>query len=223
MPFRRLPDAPRVIGLTGFGRVGKDTVATILSSQYGYTQVTFATPIYGVVESLNPIIEVSASAGPKFQAQPYRRLSDLVSEYGWHWIKEHAPEGRRLLVAQGDAIRALDATFWVRAALARTERPEARFVFTDCRYLTESAAVQSAGGSLVRITRSGVGPALDPHTGQPYESEMHLADVAVDATIRNDTDGLDALAETVDAVLAALSGPTAAAGTQVPIGSGLAA
>lgn len=192
-------DLPRVIGLGGFARSGKDAVADSLA-RFGYRRVAFADPLYEIVHDLDVIVRVNWSAGWRYRFQPYRPLNTLVAEHGWHWVKVHAPQGRALLNALGAGVRRHDEDFWVRAAMGLTAG-EGRVVVTDCRFPKEADAVRQVGGVFVRVTRPGVGPAVDAQTGKPSVYETSMADYAADFTIRNDRPGLDALDESVAAML----------------------
>ena len=45
-----------IIGLTGYARSGKDTVAQILVDKFGFTRVAFADPIRDFCYQVNPIV-----------------------------------------------------------------------------------------------------------------------------------------------------------------------
>lgn len=195
---------PRVIGLGGFARSGKDAVADSLA-RFGYRRVAFADPLYEIVADLDAVVRVKWSAGWRYRFQPYRPLNSLVAEHGWHWVKVHAPQGRALLNALGAGVRRYDEDFWVRAAMGLTEG-EGRVVVTDCRFPKEADAVRAVDGVFVRVTRPGVGPAVDAQTGKPSVYETSMADYRADHTISNDKPGLDALDEAVAAMLVRASG-----------------
>ena len=198
-------DLPRVIGLGGFARSGKDAVADSLA-RFGYRRVAFADPLYEIVHDLDATVRVRWSGGWRYRFQPYRPLNSLVAEHGWHWVKVHAPAGRALLDALGAGVRRHDPDFWVRAAMARTDGA-ARVVVTDCRFPKEADAVRAARGVFVRVTRPGVGPAVNPQTGKPSVYETSMADYPADYTICNDRDGLAALDETVVRMLGVAGAP----------------
>ena len=64
-----------IIGLTGYARSGKDTVASILVEDYGFTRVAFADPIRDLLLKINPILENGY------------RLGEHVKEFGWELAK----------------------------------------------------------------------------------------------------------------------------------------
>lgn len=190
------PHPVRLIGLNAYARAGKDEVAKILAAE-GFRRAAFADPIYQVILGMNPIVRVRPSAGLRYRLRPHRRLGELVGEHGWHWIKQHSPEGRRLLNTLGAEIREFDNDFWVKAIMGSLD-PAERYVLADCRFPAEVEALRAAGGVLVRITRPGIEAARDPLTGKPYYSEIAVADVEPDYLLENDKPGLEHLeAETL--------------------------
>lgn len=194
-----LPDAPRLIGLGGFARSGKDATANALA-RYGYRRIAFADPLYEIVADLNVTVFVRASGGPMYAMNPYHSLNTLVAEHGWAWVKEHAPQGRATLDALGAGIRRYEPDFWIRTALAPIEAdPQARFVVTDCRFPVEADAVKALGGRFVRVVRPGVGPKVDPVTGRPSPYETSMTNYPEDAVVDNggDLSDLDAAVRTV--------------------------
>ena len=174
----------RLIGLNAFARAGKDALADILAKE-GYERAAFADAIYDAILEMNPIVKVQRSGGLRYALRPHRRLGELVAEHGWHWIKEHCPEGRRLLNTLGAAIRKHDPEFWVKATM-NSLNPDTKYVLTDCRFPLEVTALRDGGGAFVRITRPGTSAARDPLTGKPYYSEVAVADVEADYTLHND-------------------------------------
>ena len=130
------PDAglPRIIGLSGYARSGKDSVGAVLAP-HGYTPVSFASA-----------------------------LKAIATEIGWGGSKATGGAcpccgvlgGRRLLQVLGtEGCRAhLGEDVWVRA-LERQLRPGSRYVVTDCRFAEEATAVRRWGGEVWRIVRPG--------------------------------------------------------------------
>lgn len=132
-----------IIGLTGYARSGKDTVANILVSNYGYTRVAFADPIREILLAINPILESG------------HRLSSMVEDYGWDIAKAN-PEVRRLLQTLGVGARTtLDKDIWITKAL-RTLSNGGNYVVTDVRFENEATMLKSLGGQLWRIKRTGI-------------------------------------------------------------------
>lgn len=160
---------PKIIGLVGFARVGKDEVAKTLKS-LGYDRVSFADPIRNAVYTLNPYV---TEAG--------LRIQSLVDMLGWDAVKVQYPEVRRLLQIFGTEVAREQwvDSFWIDLAFSKME-PGGRYVITDCRFPNEADAIRMHGGSLWRITRPGVGPV------NGHASDNMMDDIPVDVTIDND-------------------------------------
>lgn len=162
-----------LIGLSGYARSGKDTVADILVAEHGFKRVAFADKLKAVAYDLNPFI---AGGGGGM-----RRLQAEVNDFGWDKAKER-PEVRRILQALGASVRdhVHDAT-WVNAALGSGPYPGQPVVVSDVRYLNEVDAVRFRHGSIIRINRPGVEAAND------HPSERLMEDQSLwDGYINND-------------------------------------
>lgn len=156
----------RVIGLSGYARCGKDTLADILVEKHGYTKISWADPLKRMLGELNPVVDEEWSCGEPFEV----RVREAVTRLGWDGAKERIPEVRELLQRLGVAAReVLDPDVWV-LALERSVigNGYTRVVIPDCRFPNEAEWVQ-ARGVLARITRPGVGPKND-----------HISEVALD-------------------------------------------
>lgn len=174
----------RLIGLIGRKRVGKDTLARRLVEAHGFTRFAFADRLREAALGLNPIVV------PSYTDWGSLRLSELVGRYGWEHAKE-SPEVRRTLQNYGMAIRQIDKDFWVRPVMAEIAEDPRPAVVTDVRFPNEAAAIEAAGGMLVRVTRSG----LDE--SDTHESETALATRPVSHHIVNDA-GVSDLFEAAD-------------------------
>jgi hypothetical protein len=109
-----------IIGLSGYARSGKDTVADWLCLNYGYTRLSFAQPMRDAIYTLNPMVEGG------------NRVADLVDEYGWDIAKSN-PEVRRLLQVFGTDVgrKQFGDNFWVQQAFDKIEGT--KIVFSDVR------------------------------------------------------------------------------------------
>lgn len=165
-----------IIGLSGYARTGKDTVAGILIEHYGFERRAFADVLRQSIYRLNPLAGTTV------------RVADLVDEYGWEVAKANA-EVRRLLQVMGTEVgrELFGADVWVKQAMR--DLPE-RTVFTDLRFPNEAAAIRKRDGTVWRVTRPNV-EAVNAH-----ESERAMDNYAFDAWVRNDGD-LDDLSRQV--------------------------
>lgn len=171
-----------LIGLIGKKRSGKDSFAATLVEDHGYKRVAFADPLRDALLRLDPYVD--AVVLDNGELQPYR-LSEVIRTLGWERAKDEVPEVRRLLQAFGtDAIRTIDADFWVRAGAdvigAERLSPDPKpVVVTDVRFPNEAEAIRSRGGILVRIDRPGF-------DGDGHATETALDDYVPDVIVTND-------------------------------------
>lgn len=136
---------PSIIGLSGYARAGKDTVADILCSRYGFTRVAFADKVRELAQDIDPILDNNGT-----------RLHSYLKWHGWEDSKAH-PEVRHFLQTLGVAVRNTLGPFaWVQAAM--NDRPPSPVVFSDVRFPNEADAILLKGGEVWRVTRPGTGP-----------------------------------------------------------------
>lgn len=165
---------PRVIGLMGAKRAGKDTVAARLASPHGYKRIAHADALKRAAYLLNPLVDGGGL-----------RLADLVDSVGWEAAKSR-PEVRRTLQRMGQAIRAsIDEDVWARV-LDEQLRDAAWFggtpfedryppvVISDVRLPNEVMQVRYYGGVIVRVGR----PSLGDPTDDPLD--QHISERALD-------------------------------------------
>jgi hypothetical protein len=196
---------PTVIGMHGYARSGKDTVAQFLAP-FGYQRLAFADRLRECMYALDPIV------GADSRGRPWR-LQEIVDEVGWDEAKGvtlgkvDGPEIRRLLQVFGTEVgrELLSDTIWVDVVLKQIEEglkdnPSARFVITDVRFPNEEMGLRTGLGFLAprdielwKVTRPGVNP-VNSHV-----SDAGLADSLFDAVLSNHgtLDDLDAVVRAV--------------------------
>jgi hypothetical protein len=167
-----------IIGLSGYARSGKDTVAELLCLNYGYKRISFADPMRQAILTLNPKID------------SITHVSHLVEDYGWDFAKQN-PEVRRLLQVFGTEIgrKMFGENVWVDMAFKQIE-PDAKVVIADVRFPNEGDAIKSRGGKVIRVNRHNHS-AVNSH-----KSEIAMDNYMFDHVIYNDGT-LDDLAENV--------------------------
>lgn len=172
-----------IIGLSGWARSGKDTVADYLVKNHGFTRVSFADPMREALLALDPNIEFGMA---------HIRLSTLVRFSGWDVVKEQYPEARELLQRMGTEVGRdlFGKNFWVNQAI-KTAKQYERVVFSDCRYKNEARAIKQLGGKVWRVSRPGVFAAND------HDSEHDLDNYNFDLNLENKTD-IETLEKIVD-------------------------
>lgn len=173
-----------LVGMVGKSRAGKDTFAAQLVEKHGFVRYAFADNVRKVALAIDPIVDISEwyeELDPSNHGYTRLRLSFLVEREGWESVKR-LHEVRRLLQAIGtDAIRALDPDFWVRLVMREIKSETRPVVITDCRFPNEAAAIERAGGKLIRVIRP------DQLNDDQHVSETALDDWGTAYEVHNDT------------------------------------
>jgi hypothetical protein len=164
-----------IIGISGYARSGKDTVAKYLVENHGFKRIAFADAIRHMLLDLDPYVGIG------YSNNSHITISDLVSIEGWDNAKSH-PEIRRLLQDLGVSARQhLGEDVWIKAALRTLSNGEP-IVITDVRFKNEADAIKDLNGKIWRVIRPGV-DAVNGHI-----SETQMDRYPVDDLILNDGD-----------------------------------
>lgn len=196
-----------IIGLSGYAKSGKDTVAEI---------ITLAQPDKWQIKKFSGKLKTIASillGQPEhlFEDQDFK--SSMLGEEWWKNYGDfyHQTTVRDFLQLLGtDAIRnGLHSNAWVNALMAdyketeTNERlsqfilkvtPPSNWIVTDCRFPNEAEAIKDRGGIIIRIDRPGVEPV------NAHPSETALDNWDFDYKIANVSD-LASLKQTVEVLL----------------------
>lgn len=159
-----------IIGLIGYARSGKDTVANILVERYGFVRMAFADGVRDMAMALDPFVQVDGDRHYTEGNTPFARYSTMLKTIGYDAAKSH-PDVRRLLQRLGtEAVRnVLGENAWIDIVAKRIhESANQNVVLTDVRFENEAAFVAGSGGVIVRLVRPGFGR----ETGHPSETEM---------------------------------------------------
>jgi hypothetical protein len=174
---------PRIVGINGFRRAGKDTIGQFLVDEYGYHRLSFAEPLYEAVYRLNPWMR-TPSTGPWTSLRAVR-LRGLVDDNGWEALKGDPGWGdeiRRLLQYMGTEVgrEMFGQDFWVDLALSKTNHTD-RYVFTDARFENEFAAINEykPDSFMLKVTRPGL-------ISDGHASETEWPDEMFDGVVHND-------------------------------------
>jgi hypothetical protein len=175
-----------IVGLTGYARSGKDTVAGILARR-GYKRAAFADALKGMLLRLDPYVSFYMGE---------TRVSDVVGRWGWEKCKESS-EVCRMLQALGDGCRGyLGTDVLVQPIVARIKAGTgADWAVSDVQVPAEAEALRSLGGVIWRVTRPGTGP-VNRHATETAPDSLEP-----DATVVNDAD-IEALERRVAELLA---------------------
>jgi dephospho-CoA kinase len=170
----------KIVLLSGFAGAGKDTVASVLVSQKGYTRFAFADPIKeDMAAQLNLPVELFHTVEGKKRVVDGKTLRQYCIEYGErkrsedpeHWVKETA----RLIQASG----------------------QEKIVISDWRLLPELFGLQKVFPTAefipIRIQKS-----QQYVSSVPDFTEYGLLGFPFATTIHNDGVYLDGLAERIN-------------------------
>lgn len=178
------PHPHPVVGMIGRKRSGKDSFASVLVEEFGFTKVAFADPLREAALDLDPIVHVQTVDQPDYPGcDPelvVARLSEIVRDFGWEKAKDGYPEVRRILQYLGtEVVRKREPDFWIRRAEETIRKINGPVVVTDVRFENEAELVKALGGHTVRVLRSGFA------SDDPHPSEVALDHYAEDHTVLN--------------------------------------
>jgi len=139
---------PRVIGICGYARSGKDTARQHIEKKYGYDGRAFADALRTIMWKLNPMVDCEGGVLIRYQ--------DALDKYGYDEAKNRYPLVREMLVAMGVGCRdVLSPTVWLDKILP-LGYDGSEIVVSDVRFPEEAQRVKKLGGILIEITRPGV-------------------------------------------------------------------
>lgn len=168
---------PLLIGLSGKKRMGKDTLASFLIAEHGFTRFAFADALKQACLDINPTV-VHANG------RDWSRLQGVFAEYGSFEAIKTSPwdaSVRDLLQQVGSVMALRDNTIWagpvVKAAAEHVRTTGQGAVITDVRFPWESDLVWGNGGVMVRVMRSD----LPDHT----QTDTHISETMLDTLVPN--------------------------------------
>lgn len=170
----KAPRDPIIIALVGRAGAGKDLAAEHLVGHYGFVQAAFADSIKYMLEAHF----VERGVDYAYLYEPGQK--DLI-------VPELGVSARELMQRQGDAFRAADPDYWVKALadiLGLRDGPHRapvhdRIVVSDCRYPNEAAWCATQQATLVRLVRDTAAPV------RAHGSEQAVDHIPADHTIFN--------------------------------------
>ena len=151
-----------LIGLCGYARCGKDSVADCMK---GFKKLAFATALKREVQ----------------------RMLDVSSEKGGSVVDDKdKAKYRPMLVAWGQIKRNIKPDYWIRKLATTYNRVCAEdIVITDVRYKNEIDWIHQMNGIVIMIARPGVGPANDEEK-RSFGEILAGDKTGIDYTIVND-------------------------------------
>ena len=159
-----------LIGIAGYARAGKDTVAQYIAMRYSYKKAAFADGIREALIALNPDITVKH---PQTRENARMPLQIAVFAFGWEELKTVSPDVRPLLQRFGTEVgrQLWGDNFWVNRLFLQNIG-ERKLVISDVRYWNEAQEIRRKGGEVWLIQR----PNGHPANGHPSESNLENYD-----------------------------------------------
>jgi hypothetical protein len=202
-----------IIGLSGYAKSGKDTVAEIIQdlTKEAAPGLHFVNTweVKKFAGKLKLIASILTGIPEKdFEDQDFKN-TELDSEWGFDDLNlgiEYPMTVREFLQKLGtDAIRdGLHKNAWVNALMAdykprkMDQYKPSNWIITDCRFPNEAEAIKERGGVIIRIDRPGINPV------NAHPSETALDNWDFDYKIANVSD-LVALRQSVEVLLNKIS------------------
>lgn len=173
-----------IIGLAGPAGVGKNVVAGILASDFGYTEGSFAAPIKEAIRAIfgwtyeHTDGKLKDTIDPAYGISPREAMQHLGTEWGQHDLCKHYPKFK---ATTGRAL-------WVKRAMMDVDADD-RFdwVFSDLRFAHEAEAIIDRGGEVWRVD----GPRR--RNVPAHESEQGIPDTLIDRVIHNPGNSIEVL------------------------------
>ena len=182
---------PTVIGLMGYKRTGKDTVADHLVNAHGYTRIAHADILRDMLWELDPLF-----INDTWDTRRLTSYLDGNTREAWEAFKTTDPAAYRFLLREyGAAIGSRAPNFFADLVWEQINYTDqaARWVITDVRFTAEACKFTSPLHRRWRITRPGV-------VGDGHPSEVALDKWPADRTIHN-TGTIEELHHAVDEAL----------------------
>lgn len=127
-----------LIGITGFKRSGKDTLARGLCEALGIQQYSFADPLRNLVAEILGLT---------------REQLELVKEDPIPWLSGTTPRHMMQTVGTAWGREMIDPELWVKSMFQRM--PEVGGVTSDVRFPNEAQQLLDRGGVILRVNRPG--------------------------------------------------------------------
>lgn len=161
-----------LIGLTGYGRSGKNSVADILTDEFGYTQRAFADPLKRLLRKADPTVAAWVTCD---------------CPQAWESARKDITIGRilrRKMQDFGAAMREeMGEHVWI-DTLARSMPQSKNIVISDVRTEAEENFVRERGGVIWWVDREGVGPANDDAT-ETFRPSFMDKNISNDGTLED--------------------------------------
>ena len=176
----------RIIAICGAKRSGKDTCASILEKEYGYTHIKIAKKLKDVCKVLfnfsdeqleNDLKEIEDK---KWNTSPRKVMQFLGTEIMQYEIQSILPNiGRK---------------FWINSLLSSISSQD-KYVISDLRFLHEFEEIKKLGGLIIRMENDNLIQS-DTHI-----SELEYLKIPFDIIIKNNHRNIEDLRNSINQIL----------------------
>ena len=189
---------PKIVGITGKKRHGKDTLGNYLVEHYGYIRVAFADAIKDMLRCSFGFSEEQLNGSEKENADPFWKVSprEVLQFVGTELFRDQMSQ----------LIPNVGSDFWVWIVRKKIldileKNPEAKFVISDVRFPNELEFIQNIGKELKGVTTIRVDrPTFNDSTiGIQHLSETQIENLKVEHVILNDS-SIEHLYESLDSI-----------------------
>jgi hypothetical protein len=139
-----------IIGLVGFIGSGKGTVGELLTQDHNFIQDSFAAPLKDAVAAIFGWDREMLEGNTKASRDWREKIDQFWSE---KFDKPFTPRLALQLMGTEAGRNVFHQDLWVASLLNRCNQRAESTVVTDVRFKNEVAALQKAGGVIVRIRR----------------------------------------------------------------------
>lgn len=129
-----------LIGIFGYSRSGKDTIADFLIKNYQFSRFAFADDLRTVLLKIVDVIDPKSAS--------------FIHNNGWDKAKTELFWCVDAMIALGAGMRNIDPDIWLRSFKYNGQN----LVISDVRHPNEAEAVWDHGGELWKVTRPGTKP-----------------------------------------------------------------
>lgn len=202
--IENLDTVPRLVGIGGLKRSGKDTLAEHWARQYGYVVMGMSDPLLEMALVLDPYIPFENPRRTLLGSVHYgSALSSIVEQEGYVKAKEY-PEVRAFLQRLGTDVgrEMIDQDLWTKQAEKTIQKhweDGKRVVITGIRFPNEIEMIQRLEGKLLWVSRPEV------ETGDQHASETSVGPDDFHFTLENNS-SLDRLYTVGDFILQRMRG-----------------
>jgi hypothetical protein len=175
-----------LIGITGKIGAGKSLCADYLTSQYGYEEYCFATPLKQIASVFGfTHQQLWGTQEEKLLIHPYWKVSGrtFLQILGTNLFRQHFSSVFSAALPEWN----MQNSIWIECFKRKYEAEKnlKKFVVSDVRFKDEAKAIKDLGGTLIRIYR----PSSEDNKGQEtlHISENEINEIEVDYEILNNS------------------------------------